>query len=110
MAGILITSIMHARLLFTLAAAAIPATGLTCRAAESPALPLVSNVEPQPLAAQIKRVTEALEYVGAPLSSAERQALDTAMAKNDETAVAEIQRVLDPHCLVSVDINPEMRV
>ena len=46
--------------------------GAQCAAA---ALPEVSGVELQPLAAQVKRVTEALDYLGAPLSPAKQQAL-----------------------------------
>src|SRR5215212_7301481 len=38
-------------------------------------LPLVSNVELQPLAAQITRLQDALEHLGAPLSAAEKQEL-----------------------------------
>lgn len=78
---------------------------------EPSALPLVAGVELQPLAAQAQRVAEALESLGAPLSASERQGLDAAMSKTDaEEAGAEIQRILDPHCLASIDINPEMRV
>jgi hypothetical protein len=74
-------------------------------------LPLVTGVEPQPLAAQIKRLVEALDYLGAPLSSSERQALEAASSKSDAAAaVADIQKILDPHCLVGLNINPEMRV
>ena len=80
-------------------------------AVESPELPLVAAVELQPLSAQVKRVAEALESLGAPLSGSERQALNAAVSKTDaEEAGAEIQHILDPHCLVSIDINPEMRV
>ncbi len=84
---------------------------LSTPAAEPPTLPVVTGLELQPLAAQVKRVTEALDYLGTPLSAAERQALDAAAAKPDQpAALAAIQQVLDPHCLVAVDINPEMRV
>jgi hypothetical protein len=80
-------------------------------AAEPPSLPVISGVELQPLTAQVKRVTEALESLGAPLSESERRALDLAFSMtNAEQAGAEIQRVLDGHCLAGVDINPEMRV
>ena len=79
--------------------------------AESPVLPVVSGVELQPLTAQVKRVTEALESLGAPLSESERRALDAAFSTSDqEQAGAEIQRILDAHCLAGIDINPEMRV
>jgi len=80
-------------------------------AAEKAPLPTVVGVELQPFAAEVGRVIEALNYLGTPLSSSERQALEKAMAsgKADE-AVTKIQMILDPHCLLSVDINPEMRV
>jgi hypothetical protein len=78
---------------------------------EVAALPEVREVQLQPLAAQIKRLTEALEYLGAPLSAAEQRALEAAMSEADEAAgTRSIQEILDPHCLVGVDINPEMRV
>jgi len=68
-------------------------------------------VELQPLAAQIKRLVEALDYLGTPLPPGEKQALEAAESNPDTSAaVASIQRVLDPHCLVLVEINPEMRV
>jgi hypothetical protein len=72
----------------------------------------VGGVEHQPLAAQIRRLIEALDYLGAPLSDTERAALNEATTTGDASgaALARIQQVLDPHCLVMVDINPEMRV
>jgi hypothetical protein len=80
-------------------------------AAQDTALPLVAAVELQPVVAQVKRLQEALEFLGAPLSDAERKAIETALAnQNSADALKEIQKVLDPHCLVSVSINPEMRV
>ena len=74
-------------------------------------LPAVTGVEFQPLVAQVKRVAEALDYLGAPLSATERKGLDEALASSKgEEADVELQKILDPHCLVSLDINPEMRV
>jgi hypothetical protein len=74
-------------------------------------LPSVRDVELQPLAAQIKRLGEAMDYLGVPLTSDERAAIDSALADKDkDQAVAKLQSILDPHCLVSVVINPEMRV
>ncbi len=71
----------------------------------------VTDVDFQPLAAQVKRVVQALDLLGAPLT-AERQAeLAKAMALEDSSAAtAAIQQVLDPICLVGVNINPESRV
>lgn len=89
---------------------AVPA-GLAAAPTPEAVLPVVSGVELQPLIAQVKRVTEALQSLGAPLSASERRALDTAYAMADqEQAGAEIQRILDTHCLAGIDINPEMRV
>jgi hypothetical protein len=67
-------------------------------------LPMVSNVELQPLAAQAERVADALEMTGEPLPAAERAELKGAKT------VAEIQKILDRHCLVGININPESRV
>jgi hypothetical protein len=54
---------------------------------------------------------EALDYLGAPLAETEKRSLEAAFSKSDEAAATgEIQETLDPHCLVSVHINPEMRV
>ena len=85
---------------------------LLCQAgAQTGGLPLVRNVEFQPLAAQVKRVVEALDYLGAPLSPAEKQSLDSALDSKDSVAGCEaVQRILDEHCLVGLTINPEMRV
>ena len=70
------------------------------------ALPEVSGVELQPLAAQVKRVTEALDYLGAPLSFAKQQALEASMTMSDKAAATRsIQKILDPLCLVSVEIR-----
>jgi hypothetical protein len=80
-------------------------------AAEGPRLGLVENVDLQPLAAQVQRLVEALDYLGAPLTGGEKLRLrDAANQSKPAEGVALIQAVLDPHCLVGVNINPEMRV
>jgi hypothetical protein len=61
-------------------------------------LPTVKKVEFQPLAAQAKRVAEALDLLGSPLSDADKKALTAAKT------VEEIQAVLDKHCLAGVKI------
>ncbi|HKQ38239.1 MAG TPA: CehA/McbA family metallohydrolase [Verrucomicrobiae bacterium] len=68
------------------------------------ALPLVENVEFQPLAAQAKRILEASDYLGSPISKDDRRAIERA------STAQEIQRALDKYCLFGVNINPEMRV
>jgi hypothetical protein len=71
------------------------------------ALPIVPDVDWQPFAAQAKRILEALDYLGSPLTSEERKAIDKALADSD---AALLQKALDSSCLFGVDINPEMRV
>jgi hypothetical protein len=74
-------------------------------------LALVKDVEFQPLVAQVKRVVEALDYLGAPLPADERKSLDAALQDKDPAAGCEaVQHILDAHCLVGLTINPEMRV
>jgi hypothetical protein len=64
----------HELSLISVAALAALGLGLGAPGAAA-ALPEVSGVELQPLAAQVKRVTEALDYLGAPLSPAKQPAL-----------------------------------
>ena len=74
-------------------------------------LPLVTGVEVQPLAAQVKRVAQALEFVGAPLDKNRQEALQQAIAAaKPDDAVRLIQETLDPLCLAGVELNPESRV
>jgi hypothetical protein len=104
---------MHRRRLSSASFVSVAWLGTTVclTAAESSPLPTVRGVEWQPLAAQVRRVAEALEAVGAPLPDASRRALDAALADRDPArAVEAVQQALDPLCLVSVNINPEMRV
>jgi hypothetical protein len=62
-------------------------------------LPKVKTVEVQPLAAQAKRVADALEFLGSALSEADRQAIAEA---KDGLAV---QEVLDKRCLAGLKIT-----
>ncbi|MDG2126325.1 MAG: CehA/McbA family metallohydrolase, partial [Verrucomicrobiales bacterium] len=71
-------------------------------------LPLVENVEPQPLVAATKRLVQALQYLGNPLSEAERTTLKSAYTADDPAAA--IQKILDPRTITTVNINPESRV
>ena len=85
---------------------ACPATFVT---AES--LPIVTSVELQPLRAQVQRVADALQELGAPLNAERRTQLDHALSNVDATqAVTQIQEIMDPLCLVTVNINAESRV
>lgn len=74
-------------------------------------LPIVENVELQPLKAQISRLVAALELLGEPLTAEQTKELDRAQSEQDpRKALTAVQKVLDPMCLVGVSINPESRV
>lgn len=77
-------------------------------AADAAALPIVTKVEQQPLVLQVERLVESLEFLGTPLNKPDRDALKAAMIDPDaEKAVAGIQKVLDPYCLVGVELRSE---
>ena len=72
---------------------------------------LFAAIEAQPLVAQVSRLVEAMAYLGEPLSDGERDRITAAAGMADGTkAVEEIQRILDPRCLVTIRINPESRI
>jgi hypothetical protein len=70
-------------------------------------LTIVTNVEPQPFTAQVKRLIEATDYLGVPFEAVDKKKLQAAI---EEGNAAELQGVLDRYCLFAVHINPEMRV
>lgn len=72
--------------------------------------PRVTEVADQPLKAQVRRVVEAMNYLGFPLGAEEAAELEAALEEGAETSVAGIQDVLDRRVLLGVHINPEMRV
>src|SRR3954468_20149056 len=69
------------------------------------------QVELQPLIAQARRVVEALEFLGEPLSVEDKAEIERA-AEDPDTARAAItiQNVLDRRTLLRVDVSPESRV
>jgi hypothetical protein len=70
-----------------------------------------SQVPLQPLAQQVRRLEDALNYLGQPLAPETHDALNQAMALSNETAaVARIQELLDPLVLAEIEINAESRV
>ncbi len=84
-------------------------TGSTLRAETT--LPRVADVEFQPLSAQVRRVVEALGILGQPLPKGDLERIERAIEGDDQNAgVKIIQEVLDPHCLIGININPESRV
>ena len=84
-------------------------TTLTLSAQDLPAVPAVEH---QPLAAQVLRLIEALQILGEPLPKNEVGQLQQLAAATSAkpAAVAQMQKILDRHCLVGVNINPESRV
>src|SRR5262245_28848289 len=91
---------------FSQAASLCAAAFLPLIAAAAP-LPVVRDVEWQPLSAQVTRLIQAMEMIGEPLSSSERAAVDEALKGKDGL---KLQAALDSRCLFGVQINPEMRV
>jgi len=76
-----------------------------CCAAAQPPVPL------QPLAQQVRRLEDAMNYLGQPFSTADRAAINAAIANADEgAAVADLEKILDRYALAIVDINAESRV
>src|SRR5579862_539804 len=75
------------------------------------AIARVGGVPAQPLLAQVNRLEDALGFLGSNLTQKDRALLKALQEKlpGPET-VQTIQEILDPYCLLSVDINPEARV
>ncbi|MFO1091742.1 MAG: CehA/McbA family metallohydrolase [Planctomycetaceae bacterium] len=74
---------------------------------QAPTEVCAADVEGQPLGANILRVMQVLEFLGAPLTVDETVALQQAATDRDPAA---LQKLLDPHVLCTVHINPELRV
>ena len=77
---------------------------LTMESTLAASLPLVDKVDHQPLAASVLRLIDAMEMIGEPLPAAEIAELKSTSSTN------RIQEILDKHCLLAVNINPESRV
>src|SRR5262249_36423587 len=74
-------------------------------------LPKVSDVEFQPLSAQVRRVVESLDFLGQPLPDPVKRRIERAIASTDEpAAIRSLQDALDSFCLIGVEVNPESRV
>ena len=65
------------------------------------------NVEGQPLAANVTRLLDAYEYLGASLPEETTTALRPFIKAEDSR---QIQKTLDQHVLFAISINPELRV
>ncbi|MCI0720926.1 MAG: CehA/McbA family metallohydrolase [Acidobacteria bacterium] len=64
-------------------------------------------VEGQPLASNVQRLIQALEFLGAPLPAETKSSLQAAGRARD---ARKIQQLLDPRVLFVVSLNPEVRV
>ena len=74
-------------------------------------LPILTNVEAQPLIAQINRVVETLSFVGEPLPDEVLSEIKAAsMLSDGADSVRRLQEILDKRCVAVVEINPESRV
>ena len=89
------------------AAAIRPVLSSTSKVPPGPATLDIVQVEGQPLAANLQRLIDALDYMGAPLAAELRASLEKAGQARDAAA---LQALIDPHVLLAVHINPEARV
>ena len=72
---------------------------------------VVPDVPRQPLEASVKRLTEALRFLGEPLSqSIEKESIALRENPDDPAVSIRLQELLDPLCVAIVSINPESRV
>jgi hypothetical protein len=67
----------------------------------------IIEVEGQPLAANARRLLEALDHLGAPLSKEVAEPVTSAAQARD---ARKLQTLLDPHVLFVASLNPESRV
>ena len=87
-----------------LALGAIIALASAARAADVPVIP---DVEGQPLAANAERLVKALDFLGTPLPEEAGKQLAKAIEDKD---AKKVQEVLDKRVLFAVTINPEARL
>ena len=99
------------QILFFLRKTALLSFFVTSQVTQAQTLPEVSDVDLQPLKAQIQRLIQATDYLGEPLSAETKRRLSRALGQADAAkAVAAVQQILDAQCLVGININPESRV
>jgi EF hand len=75
--------------------------------AQADTLDIVKDVEGQPLGQNATRLLQALDFLGTPLAKETADAIEEAAKARD---AVKIQKLLDPHVLLSININPESRV
>jgi hypothetical protein len=74
--------------------------------------PIVEEVEWRPFREQCRHLLAALDKDDSPLPVASRRQLRALLDRDadDKTAARDVQKLLDPHCLLLVGINAESRV
>jgi hypothetical protein len=71
----------------------------------------VKDQELQPFLARVKRVVEAMDFLGSPFSPNDKTIITRATEDADgEKSISRIEAVLDKYCLFDLNINPESRV
>ncbi|MFK7734840.1 MAG: CehA/McbA family metallohydrolase [Pirellulaceae bacterium] len=71
----------------------------------------VADVDRQPLEASVQRIVQALSIAGSPLPEQDLAEIKSLQQdSNDPLVIRRLQEILDQHCLVKVQINPESRV
>jgi hypothetical protein len=76
-------------------------------------LPIVEDVEWRPLRDHCREMLQALDKFPAPLPAETVRSMRALLDRkldDAETAARDMQKLLDPHCLLAVSINPESRV
>jgi hypothetical protein len=74
-------------------------------------LSAAAQVPLQPLAQQVRRLEDAMNYLGQPFPAADHSAINAAIANTDAgAAAAKLEEILDKYALAIVDINAESRV
>jgi len=70
-----------------------------------------TKISLQPFALHVRQVETTLAYLGQPLTQADHEAINLAIAEVDEAAaVRHLEQILDNYALAIVEINPESRV
>ncbi|HEX3151403.1 MAG TPA: CehA/McbA family metallohydrolase [Gemmataceae bacterium] len=81
----------------------VPLIGI--RAADP--LPIVNDVDGQPLGQNADRIVKALDFLGTPLPADLTASLNTAISARD---AKKIQELLDARAMLQITVNPEARV
>ena len=81
--------------------------------ASAQSLPVVKGVEWRALRADVERLLKGLDALKAPLPAETTRRLSALLVEkptNEADAIAQVQELLDAHCVAGVNINPESRV